>query len=163
VPPTRRRPTPRELTVEFVHRFRAPVPFVFAWCTDYSPEDPRIERDRYARRILSRGPRTVVYEDLGDHSGDRRAGWFLNRQTVTLHPPAHWHAESDGNYRTWSIDYRLRALPDGTTEMRFEGTRRATPLEDRPPTLAATRRNLATMWSRFGRALEREYRRGIRR
>ncbi len=138
--------------------FRAPVPFVFRWCTDYSPGDPRIERETYTRRILSRGRRTVVYQDLGDHAG----GWFLNRQTVTLHPPRYWHAESVGNYRTWSIDYRLRPGLDGTTRFRFRGLRTSTPLETDPPSPAAVQQNLRELWQRFGRALEADYRRSLR-
>ena len=147
------------MRVEVERTFRAPLPFVFRWCTDYSPEDPRIEHDQYVRRVLHRDASTVVYEDLGDHLGDRTGGWFLNRQTVTLHPPDHWHAESDGNYRSWSIDYTLRPRPDGTTRLLFRGVRRATPLEEAPPTLAATRRNLNSMWARFAGALERDFRR----
>jgi hypothetical protein len=149
----------RVLRVEIEQRFRAPLPFVFRWCTDYTPEDPRIEKERYVRRILSRGASAVTYEDLGDHG----RGWFLNRQVVTLYPPDHWHAESDGNYRSWSIDYTLRSGPDGSTVLRFRGTRRATPLDEAPPTLAAMQRNLRTMWSRFARALERDHRRGAGR
>lgn len=138
--------------------FRAPIEFAFRWCTDYSPADPRIERDTYTRRILSRGRRTVVYQDLGDHAG----GWFLNLQTVTLHPPSYWHAESVGNYRTWSIDYRLRALPDGTTRFRFRGFRTPTPLDKDPPRADAVQENLRELWQRFGRALEADYRRSRR-
>ncbi len=155
----RPRPLPRRrLQIRFEHRFRAPLPYVFLWCTDYAPDDPGIEQAPYTRRILRREAGTVVYEDLGD----RGNGWFLNRQTVALHPPDRWHAESDGTHRSWSIDYTLNAFPDGTTGLRIRGIRQATALDPEPPTAAAVLRNLEVMWSRFGRALERDYRRSAR-
>jgi len=139
--------------------FRAPIDFAFRWCTDYRPDDAKIEKDHYTRRILSRSSRQVVYQDLGPHG----KGWFLNQQTVGLHPPDHWHAESVGNYRTWSIDYRLRALPDGTTRFSFDGWRRATALAEGGPSRSEVTANLRQIWYRFGRALEKEYRRSRRR
>ncbi len=135
--------------------FDAPSDFAFRWCTDYSPEDPEIEKDDYERRVLSRGSRRVLYQDLGPEG----KGWFLNTQTVTLRPPGNWHAESVGTYRSWSIDYSVRALPDGRTRFAFDGIRRITPLAGRGPTRAEVEENLRTLWTRFGRALARDYRR----
>src|SRR5437763_12673992 len=31
--------------------FRVPMDYVFAWCTDYTPDDGRLEGEKYARRI----------------------------------------------------------------------------------------------------------------
>ena len=134
--------------------FRAPIDFVYAWCTDYDPGDARLEKEHYQRRILSRTGKRVVYEDLeeGPH------GWVWRRQTVTLAPPHHWHAESVGNYREWSLDYDLRSLPGGRTELTLKGRRRPTPLSGGNPPKAELLRDLRTIWRRFGRALERDYR-----
>lgn len=139
--------------------FRAPIGYAFRWCTDYSPRDPAIEKDDYVRRILARAPGRVVYQDFG-RAG---RGWFLNQQSVHLDPPTHWHAESVGTYRRWSIDYRLRKMTDGTTRFTFDGVRRATPLAETVPTRAEVRANLRELWDRFGRALEKDYRRSRRR
>lgn len=150
---------PRDLRIRHEQTFRAPIGFAFRWCTDYSPRDPSIEKDHYVRKILSRTPRGVVYQDLGRHG----KGWFLNQQTVTLHRPTHWHAESVGTYRSWSLDYRLRELPNGRTRFTFDGRRRATPLDDQRPSRAEVLANIRTLWTHFGRALEKDYRRSVRR
>lgn len=144
---------------EFRQRFRAPLPFVFRWCTDYSPEDAALEKEEYTRRVLRRSPREVVYEDLSE-SPD---GWFWSRATVRLTPPGRWHADMQGNYRSWSADYTLRALPDGSTELKFRGTRRPFLLATRNPPRRRLESELKQTWTRFARALEKEYRAGRHR
>ena len=141
---------------EIRQKFRAPLEYVFAWCTDYTTEDPRLEGERYQRQILARSRRRVVYEDLTDSPG----GWMWSRQTVTLMPPDRWTAEANGNYRSWKLDYRLRALPGHRTELRLVGLRRATPLGAPNPARATLERELRLSWRRFARAAERAYRQG---
>jgi len=114
---------------EIRSKFRAPLPFVFEWCTDYSSDDPRLEKENYTRKILGRKGRRVTYEDLYDTPN----GWMWSHQTVTLHPPNRWHAEALGNYREWSLEYTLKELPDGRTELTLRGQRRPTPLGGRNP------------------------------
>jgi len=139
---------------EIRSKFRAPLPFVFEWCTDYSSDDPRLEKENYTRKILGRKGRRVTYEDLYDTPN----GWMWSHQTVTLHPPNRWHAEALGNYREWSLEYTLKELPDGRTELTLRGQRRPTPLGGRNPPKARLERELRASWRNFGRALERDYR-----
>jgi hypothetical protein len=139
--------------------FRAPLRFAYAWCTDYSEEDRKLEGDPGSRQIIRKGARTVVYEDLNETPH----GWMWSRQTVTLHPPDRWTATADGNYRTWKLDYSLRELPDGRTEFTMRGRRRATPLGGRNPSKTALEQELREMWDNLGRALERDYRAHRRR
>jgi len=138
---------------------RAPVDFSYAWCTDYRPEDRKLEGDPGSRQILRKSRRTVVYEDLNPTPH----GWMWSRQTVTLQPPNRWHATAEGNYRTWVLDYALRELPDGRTEFTMLGRRRATPLGGTNPPKAVLEKELRTMWGNLGRALERDYRTHRRR
>ncbi len=147
--------TARPQVYEIRSTFRAPLGFVFDWCTHYTTDDPRLEKEDYQRRILSRGKRQVVYEDLQDLPG----GWMWSRQTVTLHPPNRWHAEAFGSHRVWSLDYTLRDLPDGRTEMTLRGERRPTPIGGRNPPKARLERELRASWKNFGVALERDFRR----
>jgi len=141
-----------------VYRFRssfdAPLPFVYAWCTDFSPEDARLEGEEFTRRILERTARRVAYEDLSDEP----TGWMWSHYVVNLRPPRRWHAEAVGSHRTWSIDYELSAKPDGTTELSFRGTRRATALAGKNPPKSQLEKELREMWKKFGRALENDYR-----
>ena len=140
-------------------RFRAPLPFVFRWCTDYASDDGRRAQEPYERRVLERTARRVVLEDL--ESTDH--GWAWKRTTVTLDPPDHWRAESVGNYRWFRLHYRLRPLQDGTTELRLRGDRRATALGGRNPSRAVLERELVELWARLGRSLEQDYRAEDRR
>lgn len=134
--------------------FRAPLAFAFRWCTDYSSGDSKLEGASFARTVLRRDARRVVYEDLDRTDG----GWAWSRWTVSLQPPDRWHGVSIGNYRSWTADYRLRALADGRTEFRFRGRRRITGLAPRAPPRAAIQKELNRIWKRFGRALEADYR-----
>ncbi len=139
---------------EFRCSFRAPLDFVFRWCTDYSERDPQLEGASFRRKIVRRSPREVVFEDLEEAA----SGWVWRRGIVALHPPKRWTARSIGNHRSWTLDYRLRALGDGRTELRWRGRRRATELGGPNPSAAAMQREMRRIWTRFGRALEREYR-----
>lgn len=141
-------------TYEIRTTLDAPVPYVFRWCTDYSAEDGRLAGERYARRVLERTRRRVLFEDLEETPH----GWVWKRTRVELDPPDHWHADSDGNYRYFRLDYRLRSLPNGRTELTLRGDRRATALGGRNPPRARLERELRELWGRLGRSLEREYR-----
>jgi hypothetical protein len=144
-------PSPEyEVTTEF----QAPLPFVFRWCTDYSPKDASLEKENYQRRILSRSAKQVVYEDL--ESDDE--GWIWRRYTVTLRPPDQWHAESVGNRRLIMVDYQLTELPDGRTRLHYTWRRKGLMGYTRNPPKRQAERESAEAWRNFGRALERDYR-----
>ncbi len=142
-------------TYRFRTSFRAPLPFVFRWCTDYRSDDARREGEVYRRKVLVRSPRRVVYEDL-DELPD--GAWFWTRHVVTLEPPDHWHSESIGNRREYRLDYRLRELDDGRTELVFVGRRRPTGLGAKNPTAASFQREMERGWTKFRTELERDYR-----
>ncbi|MHB1435121.1 MAG: hypothetical protein ACYCPN_01670 [Thermoplasmata archaeon] len=134
--------------------FRVPADFAYAWCTDYTELDRKLEGEDGSRRILRTTARRVVYEDLTPTPD----GWAWSRYTVTVKPPNAWSATAVGNYRSWRLDYRLRPLPGGTTEFTLRGRRRATMLGRKNPARATLERELSTLWRRLGSAMEREYR-----
>ncbi len=135
--------------------FEAPLPFVFRWCTDYRTDDARRAGETYERRILSRTPREVVYEDLWWLAD----GWRWRRYRVILRPPDRWHADSVGNIRDASLDYRLTALPGDRTQLELVARRR--PATGRPgqPPRRAFERELRQLWAHFARELHRDFRR----
>lgn len=147
------------MTYRYAITFDAPVSFVFRWCTDYSDKDAQLEGETYQRKVLKRSRHRVVYEDVQEGPD----GWFWARHDVALDPPNHWHSESVGNYRDYSLDYRLRALPDGRTEMRFVGKRQPALLGGPNPTARAFARSMDTGWQKFRRQLEKEYRASLGR
>jgi hypothetical protein len=151
----------REFHVSMV--FHAPLPFVFAWCTDYSPEDATLAgEDRMfhlRRRIVSRTARRVVFENIYDEG----KGWAWERHTVTLKPPDRWHSDGLGNYNEAHLDYQLNELPRGRTEFEMRWRSRPTPLlRGKLPTKHAAERFVRELWRRRGQVLEREYRKTLR-
>lgn len=134
--------------------FRAPLEFVYRWCTDYTPEDAKYESENYQRRILRRSSREVVYEDLEETP----QGWVWSRHVVRLQPPSHWHSDSVGSHRSISLDYRLSRLPGGRTQLVLTARRRPTVLGGKNPAKSQWERSVRRTWAGFARALERDFR-----
>lgn len=133
--------------------FRAPLAFVYRWCTDFTSEDSRLAGERYVRRVLHRSSRLVVMEDLYD----TRQGWTWLRRVVRLSPATHWHADSLGSDRAISVDYRLSKLPGDRTQLTIRARRRPYGIGTKNPSKSTWERSVGAHWDRFGRALERDY------
>ncbi|MGA7861535.1 MAG: hypothetical protein WCB19_06725 [Thermoplasmata archaeon] len=137
--------------------FHAPLPYVFRWLTDYSPQDPALEKGTYQRKVIERGRKRAVLEDLSE----TKNGWEWYRSVVTLHPPDRWHAELRGNVPDWSLDYRLTPLAAGQTRLTIRWHIRPQarfPYHAIPPK-AVTERMMRRLWKHFAEALDRDYRR----
>jgi hypothetical protein len=133
--------------------FRAPVDFVYEWCTDYTPQDSRYEGDAYQRKILRRSAREVVYEDLSDGP----EGWFWSRHVVRLQPPNRWHSDSVGSHRAYSLDYTLSKLPGDRTQLTLEAYRRPYGVGGKNPPKSTWEASVAKSWRSFGKVLERDF------
>ena len=145
-----------EATYRVRATFRAPLEFVYRWCTDYTSGDAKYESEHYRRRILRRSSRQVVYEDLEDTP----QGWFWTRHVVRLQPPRRWHSDSVGSHRSYVLDYRLSPLPGGRTELVLVARRRPMGVGSKNPSKSAWERSTGQSWARFARSLERDYRAG---
>src|SRR6184192_2155594 len=119
--------------------FRAPIDFVFAWCTDYTPGDAALEKETYQRKIIERTPRAVVF----------------------LRPPNRWHMNGIGNNRDVVADYVLSSLPDGRTRLDLRWKRRPHG-PDAKLTKAEREASSTRAWKRFASALESDYKRSRR-
>ncbi len=137
----------------------APLDFVYRWCTDYRSDDARRAGEKYNRRVIARTRQRVLFEDLWWEPD----GWRWRRSDVTLLPPDRWHADSIGNGRTASIEYRLTDLPRERTQLEIRMRRRPGLRSTENPPKAHLERELRVMWRHFGSALETDYRRGRRR
>jgi hypothetical protein len=136
------------------HDFRAPLEYVYRWCTDYTPNDARLENDEFQRRVLRRSTREVVYEDLDD----TKDGWMWARHTVRLLPPNHWRSTSVGSHREYRLDYRLTKLPGGRTRLTLTARRRPYGIGPKNPPRSQWERNVRQLWNSFGRSLEKDFR-----
>jgi hypothetical protein len=140
--------------------FRAPLPYVYRWLTDYSPTDPALENGSYQRKVLTKNRRHAVLEDLTD----TKKGWEWYRTVVTLHPPDRWHAELRGNVPDWSLNYRLKPLAPDRTLLTIQWHMRRRPgfPKDVIPPKSVTIRMMQGLWGHFAASLEREYRQSNR-
>lgn len=139
--------------------FRAPMDFVFAWCTDFTPGDPKLENEEYQRKVIQRTSGRVILEDL-EESKD---GWIWSREVVSLHPPKRWHMDGVGNRRDVVADYALSSLPDGRTRLDLRWRRKPNVPGGQNLTRAEREASAKRAWKRFGAALERDYRASIAR
>jgi len=135
-------------------RFDAPLNFVYGWCTDYTPNDARLEGERFERRILRRSPRQVVYEDLEEMDG----GWFWTRHYVRLQPPHRWHSDTVGSHRAYLLDYTLSKLPGDRTELTLTARRSPYGVGGPNPPKIEWERSVRKSWISFRRHLEKDYR-----
>ncbi len=135
--------------------FRAPLDFVFAWCTDYTPEDGGLEKEKYERKIIERTPRRVIFEDLEE----TKNGWDWSRAVVSLRPPNRWHMDGPGNNRDVVADYVLSSLPDGRTRLELRWKRRPKVADAKRRTKAEREASATRAWKMFAAALERDYKR----
>ena len=135
--------------------FRAPLDFVYRWCTDYTPQDARFEKDEYERKIIRRSSREVVYEDLSE----AKEGWWWSRHVVRLQPPNRWHSDTVGSHRVMSLDYTLSKLPGNRTQLILRARRRPYGIGGRNPPRSQWEPPVAKSWRLFGQVLERDYKR----
>lgn len=138
--------------------FRAPLPFAYAWCTDFRETDPKLEGEPYERKILHRGNGRVVYEDVQSHPD----GWHWARYDVRLEPPNKWSLLSIGNYRSIRAEYALTRRGEERTQFDMWFKREAGPLLGPRLSRAAREREVKRSWRRFALALERDYRKSGR-
>ncbi len=135
--------------------FRVPLDFAFAWCTDYTPDDPKLEGESYQRKIIERSRRRVVFEDLEE----TKDGWVWGQDVVTLLPPDRWHMDGVGNRRDVTADYKLSRLSDGRTGLHLQWRRRPNVPAAKELTKAQREADALRAWKRFAVAMERDYRR----
>jgi hypothetical protein len=76
-------------TMRFQKLIRAPLPFVFHWCTDYRDDDDRITDSiyQYRARILLREPRRIVRIITVPGSSRNRT---TDLEIISLYPPDRW-------------------------------------------------------------------------
>ena len=139
--------------------FNAPSKFVYEWCTDYTPQDAKLEGGKYSRKIVERSARQVIYEDLEE---SKDGGWFWSHHVVRLSPPNHWHSESFGSHREYSLDYKLSTLSGDRTQLVLTARRRPTSIGGKNPKAGPWARRVERDWGKFRRVLERDLKR-IRR
>lgn len=134
--------------------FRAPLRFVFSWCTNFQPSDSKLEKENYVRKIIKRTPRSVVFEDLQE----MQDGWSWQRAVISLRPPNRWHMDNFGNRRDVKADYILSSLAGDRTQLQLRWRVRPKTPAAAKLTKAERERSVASMWRKFAAAMEKDYR-----
>jgi hypothetical protein len=143
--------------VRVVCRIRAPLRYVFEWCTDYRTDDGRLSsRVRPPRfRVLRLSPSRVLRVRILPQG---RAEPKIAVDLVRLRPPNAWHMDQLDEADQQSVDYRLVAIDRTTTELRLLVTERW--LTPDHPDARQLRAQVGATWAHFGAAIEERYRRG---
>ncbi len=92
----------------------APLPFVYAWCTDFREDDGKLTGSTGKRKILEKTRSRVIstqsYVQNGKETGDV--------SVVTLMPPRAWRLDTAGNIRDQETgDYKLTTLGKNKTRL----------------------------------------------
>lgn len=136
--------------------FKAPLKFVFAWCTDYREDDPKMLGSKNRRKILVRNRRMVAWRVQTKNPGTK----IDPIRVVWLRPPNSWHLDTCGDGSEIG-DYKLQALTGGMT--RLDMTFRVT--YENPKDVESRKEWEAdgmAHWDSYGKFLERDYQRSLR-
>src|SRR5437870_6025520 len=98
-------------------RFRAALPDVYAWCTEFRDSDPELSRVRLrTRKLIRREGDLIEMEETGIMGFP-----FVARFHVRLRPPDVWEADARSNMGHTHNTYRLFSDSGGTRlEMTFD-------------------------------------------
>ena len=149
------KPVPtRDRTLRFRKLIRAPLPFVYRWCTNYREDDDAItdDIDTYRVKIVLREPGRIVRIIVVPGS-DRNT----DVEIISLLPPNRWRLnkfsvtdDQTGYYRLTRTGPRLTAL-----EMRFREMWKTR----HPPEREQYRTLFNRVWDRYVEAIETDFRR----
>lgn len=130
----------------------APLGYVFAWCTDFREDDPKLTGSENQRKVLEKTRRRAVFVTLykGD-SGREKIGVDL----VTLAPPDAWHLEFFGEEDNETGEYRLTKL--GRERTKLTMLFREKWKTQSPPTKAWQVQHTNEIWDKYVAALEADY------
>ena len=90
----------------------APIHYVYDWCTDFRPDDSKLEGIKQRHRVVRVSPQRLVRVKVA--SKDARNP-TINVEVVRLSPPNAWHKDTIGEEDLDSMDYKLTALSPSKT------------------------------------------------
>ena len=130
---------------------KAPLGFVYDWCTDYRENDWDIFGGNTREKILLKNKHRVVYVQNYKKQGEPKSVV----EVVTLHPPKAWHLDSIGDDSGEVCDYTLTSL--GPQKTRLELKYRVDYNVGKAPTEAQIVALTHRVWDKFIPLLERDY------
>jgi hypothetical protein len=131
---------------------KAPIQFVFDWCTDFREDDYKLTDSTFRRTMYSRSGNRVVYVDEENLDGEVRR----SKSEVTLIPTDRWILHNVGDELDEDGEYRLRELDANSTSLKmvFKVRHKLEPI----PSRARWEKDGNEFWNKLIVALEKEYR-----
>jgi len=145
-------------TVRVSKVINAPLGYVYDWCTDYRPDDWRLQRKRRGGltfQVYRISPHRVVRIRVVPRGSPEPD---IAVDVVRLDPPADWHTDQIDERDRMALDYHLVRLGPRKTRLELLVTERWVTPEF--PTRRELRQQVSDTWDRLSTALEERYRSG---
>jgi hypothetical protein len=132
---------------------KAPLTYVYSWCTDYSQDDPKLTGSKSQRIILEKTKKRAVYVQIYNGMDGKQK---VAVDMVSLRPPDSWHLDYFGEEDDETGEYRLKSLGKEKTrlDMVFKEKWKAVA---RVPSIEEQTRSTSEAWDRYVVALEKDY------
>jgi hypothetical protein len=136
--------------------FRAPLDFVFGWCTDFREDDGKMTGSKATRKFLERTDKRIVwsveYKEKGKLVDGIRVVW--------LHPPNSWRLDTCGDHRELG-EYEL--TPKGKNKTRLDMKFKISyDSKDEVDDRKKWEEEVSEEWDVFRRYLENDYKASLR-
>ena len=131
--------------------FRAPLEFVFRWCTDFREDDGEMVGEKEKRTFLERTPRRIIWVDEYKEKGKKNEGF----RVVWLCPPNAWYLDTCGDMREIG-EYVLspKGKNKSRLDMKFDITYES---KDDIPDRKKWQKDVDEEWATFASYLEKDY------
>jgi hypothetical protein len=136
--------------------FNAPLDFVYSWCTDYREDDMKMTGSKYKRYIHEKTRDRVIWTVEGKNLPSKTEPV----RVVWLRPPDAWHLETCGDGSEIG-DYKLTALGKNKTRLDMTFTETHANREDVESRESYEAETL-DHWNKYGKYLERDYKKSLR-
>ncbi len=129
---------------------KAPLKFVYNWCTDFREDDNKITGSKAKRIIVQKTKERVIYISTYKFRGKTFSGVNI----VTLRPPNAWHLDFAGQEDDEIGEYKLTRIGPRKTRltMTFKGKYKI----GKAPTKEENTKSVNQFWDKYIAALEKD-------
>jgi hypothetical protein len=138
-------------TVHVSKVIKAPLKFVYNWCTDFREDDNKITGSKTKRIILQNTKQRVIYISTYKSRGKTLSGVNI----VTLRPPNAWHLDFAGQEDDEIGEYKLTRI--GPRKTRLTMTFKEKYKIANAPTKEEDTKSASQFWDKYVAALQKDY------
>lgn len=135
-------------------KIRAPLDFVYNWCTDFRIDDPKITGSNSKRLVLEKSRDRAIYVALNNKIDDYGRGGRI--YLVKMEPPNTWRLQAHGNGFDTIGEYQLTRISSKDTQLRITFTHT---YYDKSvmPTKVEKEMDSKRSWTKYVNALEKDF------